>query len=411
MHETKNKELGGRGECSSITRMYSYRIFQETTMFRNTYSILYFVRKSKKDKSLGTIYARLTFNKQVVTLCSMNIQVPCKDFNTKRQTLKDQTLNSKLSQFKSDVIKLIELTPDPDAYKIRDIISGKSKMYYSIIDIIEMYVTEHRIKLADNTIRDLAAKGRKLKVWLSLERKDEQKQQARFFDNKTFLAFKSWLIHTQNNTENSANKYGIKIRRCLDWAVEMGYLNSNPLTCKMPMKHDKDLTHLKWEWVEKLRAYKFDGKLKKAVDMYVFSCCTGICHADMLNLRSEHLDNDSRLGLTITNKRQKVKSIYCTPLWGFAREIYEEFGSLEAIPKISNQKVNDYIKLALIKIDYPQAAEITFHTARKSFVNYCLNDRRIEPHIIMTFTGHKDIDEIQAYGEVNKNTAISTFYK
>ncbi|MET3129577.1 integrase [Arcicella rosea] len=146
--------------------------------------------------------------------------------------------------------------------------------------------------------------------------------------------------------------------------------------------------------------------------MYIFSCCTGIRYADMIALKDDCIEKDSEFGLVITNKRQKVSSIYSTPLWGFALEIYQEFGnSLEKIPILSNPKVNDYIKIALEKINYHNAQQITFHTGRKTFVNHCLNDRLIEPHIVMEFTGHQDIREVKRYGKVKMKTALRKFYQ
>lgn len=134
----------------------------------------------------------------------------------------------------------------------------------------------------------------------------------------------------------------------------------------------------------KLKEHKFETRYKKAVNVYIFSCCTGICCADMMNLNATHLEDDADLGLVITNKRQKVSSIYSTPHTRFAKEIYDEFGSLEAIPKITNQKVNDYIKIALPKIAYPDADIITFHTGRETFINHCLNDLGMPPDDICT---------------------------
>lgn len=387
--------------------MYIFKPFQ-SEMIKHSYSILFFLRKSKRNPETGVIYARLTFNKTPITLCSLNIHVSKKDFNTKKQTIRDQVLNNKLLRFKNDVVALIESMPNPTALKIRDIVNGKNTDNPTIINLLRSYMKENQDSKAHNTNRDWNAKITKLETYLQ-ETKQENLE-GRQFNIVAFTRFKTWLIRSQNNTESSANKYGVKFRKALKWAVMNGHIAENPLRdCALPIHYEFDLTHLDWCIVEKLRAFKFESRLKKAVDMYVFSCCTGICYADMINLSDKHVEDDNEHGLVITNKRQKVKSVYSTPLWGFAKEIYEEYGGLDNVPKISNQKANDYIKIALHKIDYRDAENITFHTGRKTFINYCLNNLLIEPHIIATYTGHSSVDEIKAYAKVKKKTAIGVF--
>lgn len=388
--------------------MRVFRAFQDEIV-RDSYHILYVLRKSKKDPNRGTIYARLTFNKQVITLCSLGIEVNYLDFNSKKQETQDDFINNKLALFRADIFRLIEITPNPTALKIRDIVMGRSTPNPTITSILKMYMGSNSEEYAPGTEKDWKVKINKLEIYLKATK--QEYMEARQFGIVAFNRFKTWLINEQDNTENSANRYGMKFRKALRWAVQQGHIKENPLRdCDLKVSYDFNLTHLDWSIVERLRRYPFEGKLKKAVDMYVFSCATGICYADMLNLSDKNIENNSKFGLIITNKRQKVNSVYSTPLWGFAKEIYEEHGGLDNIPKISNQRANDYIKIALHKIGYSEAENITFHSGRKTFVNYCLNNKLIEPHIIATFTGHQNVDEIKAYGKVKRDTAISVFY-
>lgn len=388
--------------------MQTFKSFQND-IIKNSYSILFVMRKSKRDPEKGTIYARLTFNKNVITLCSMGMAVYYKDFNSKKQETNDQFLNDKLTTFKSDVYRLIDTVPSPTIHKIRDIVNGKATLNPTMLELLKLYFENNSERYQPLTVKDWKAKINRFEIYLTETR--QTNLEARQFGIIAFQRFKTWLMKDGRNTETCANKYGLKFRKALRWATMQGHITSNPLIdCELPISTEFDLTHLSWEWVRKLRIFNFDGKLKKAVDMYVFSCCTGICYADMLNLKDEHLENDNELGLIITNRRQKVKSTYSTPLWGYALDIYEEFGSLENIPKISNSNVNDYIKLALLTIGYDKAEDITFHTGRKTFVNYCLNYKKLEPHIIASFTGHQRIDEIKAYAKIYKRTAIESFY-
>lgn len=377
-------------------------------MERNAYTILYYFRKSQRDPDKGTIYARLTLNNTKIELCCTGIFVSQTDFDTKKQRVKNQDQNARLIQLTNDIIYFIEHIPEPTALKIRELVNGKSSLNPPILKLLEMYMTEATSDYEHGTRQDWNCKIANLEAWLN-ETKNTRLE-ARRFNIQAFSQFKSWLIKTKAVGNNHANKHGLKFRKALRWAVQQGHINENPLRdAELIINQETNLTHLTWDWVKKLREHPYEGKLKKAVDMYVFSCCTGICFADMENMKALHLENDKELGLVITNRRQKVKSIYSTPVRRFAKEIYEEFGGIELIPMISNQKVNDYIKVALLKINYPDAEIITFHTGRKTFVNHCLNDLNIPPHIVCQYTGHSSVEALKAYAKINKHTAINIF--
>lgn len=377
-------------------------------MARHSYTILYYFRKSQRDPEKGTIYARLTLNGVKIELCNTGVFVSQTDFDTKRQRVKNQDQNAKLIELTSDIIHFIEHTPDPTAPKIRDLINGKASLNPPILKLLEMYMAEATDDYERGTTQNWKCKIANLEAWLT-ETKN-QKLEARRFNIQAFSQFKSWLIKTKSCGNNHANKHGMIFRHALKWAVQQGHIAENPLRdVDLPVHQETDLTHLTWEWVVKLRNHTFETRYKKAVDMYIFSCCTGICYADMINLNATHLEDNPELGLVITNKRQKVKSIYSTPLQRFAREIYDEFGSLEAIPKISNQKANDYIKIALHKIDYPDADMITFHTGRKTFINHCLNDLGVPTDDICGYTGHSNVQQIHAYAKIKKTRSIRIF--
>ena len=389
--------------------MISYQRFNYE-MNRNVYTILYYFRKSQRDPEKGTIYARLTLNGTKIELCCTGVYVLKSEFDTKKQKVKGQEQNAKLIKLTNEIIHFIEHTPDPTASKIKDMVNGKSSLNPTMLKLLEMYMSEATGDYERGTIQDWKCKIANLEEWL-IETKNIELESRRF-NIQSFSQFKSWLIKTKEVGKNHANKHGLKFRKALSWAVQLGHITENPLRdCELEIAQVANLEHLTWEWVRKLRRCTFDGPLKKAVDLYIFSCCTGICYADMMNLKTLNVEDDKELGLVITNKRQKNKSQYSTPLVGFSKEIYEEFGSLEAIPKITNQKMNEYIKIALCRIGYDRAEFITTHTGRKTFINYCLNDLEIDPYIVIRFTGHSSVEALRAYAKVNKKTSINTFNK
>jgi integrase len=132
--------------------------------------------------------------------------------------------------------------------------------------------------------------------------------------------------------------------------------------------------------------YKFDNKrLDQVRDKYCFGCYTGLAFSDLDSLTHEHINNG-----TITKLRNKTKIPLNVTLPLMAIEILKRYqGKYKALPKISHQKFNEYIKecckIAEINIPtiyktFPKGIEteniapkyelIGSHTARKTFITY-----------------------------------------
>jgi len=91
------------------------------------------------------------------------------------------------------------------------------------------------------------------------------------------------------------------------------------------------------------------------------------------------------------------------------------------LPKISNQKFNDYIKEVFMLIGYDESVKktikigkdlideinplyerISSHTARRSFITIMKN-KKIPDKVIMSFTGHKSLEVFNKYYKPNND--------
>ena len=119
-------------------------------MLRNSYSILFYIRKSKRDPSQGTIYVRLTLNRKTNELCCTGVQCAIKDFDTKKQRVKNQDLNARLVTLKSDIIYFIEHTSDPTVLKIKNLLTGKETVNPTLLKILNDYIENNKHKKHNN---------------------------------------------------------------------------------------------------------------------------------------------------------------------------------------------------------------------------------------------------------------------
>ena len=160
------------------------------------------------------------------------------------------------------------------------------------------------------------------------------------------------------------------------------------------------------------------GALAKARDLFCFCAFTSLRYSDMAALKRSDITGDSIIVTTQkTNDRLEI------PLNNYSRAILEKYAGLHdprglALPVISNQKMNDYLKdlcelcgfnEPVTKVYYkggqrieetrPKWELIGTHAARRSFICYALT-KGIPPQIVMKFTGHSDYQAMKPYIDI-----------
>lgn len=97
--------------------------------------------------------------------------------------------------------------------------------------------------------------------------------------------------------------------------------------------------------------------------------------------------------------RMKTGSNFFTPILQPAMEVLKKYNFV--LPKISNQKANDYLHLLESRANINKP--LTFHVARHSFATLSLShDVPIEK--VARMLGHQDIKTTQIYAKILKST-------
>ncbi|MCB2197642.1 MAG: phage integrase SAM-like domain-containing protein [Bacteroidetes bacterium] len=142
-------------------------------------------------------------------------------------------------------------------------------------------------------------------------------------------------------------------------------------------------------------------KYEKVRDMFIIGCCTGLRYSDFSRIKKEHINGNYFKILT-----QKTKEYVTIPIMPLVKQILEKY-NYNLPRQISNQKFNDFLKLAAeeakinTKIPYPirekgltrekfikKHEKISSHCARRTFAtNAYLND--VPTLSIMAITGHR----------------------
>lgn len=170
--------------------------------------------------------------------------------------------------------------------------------------------------------------------------------------------------------------------------------------------------------------------MERVRDVFLFCCFTSLRYSDAYNLRRSDVKSDH---IEITTV--KTADSLTIELNDHSRAILEKYKDVhfrgdKALPVISNQKMNDYLKelgeLAgideLIRETYykgneridevtPKYALLGTHAGRRTFICNALS-MGIPAHVVMKWTGHSDYKAMKPYIDIAddiKANAMSKF--
>lgn len=216
---------------------------------------------------------------------------------------------------------------------------------------------------------------------------------------KNILAFDRWL---HNGERSDVTIYGYH-KRLKKWVGELARLDEIP---RNPYKivsvtrgKSKERQPLLENELKKMRDYPFDGKLERVRDLFIFSAYTGLAFCDVQNFDYQSMTVKEGDLVFIDGNRIKTDTKFFTPILAPAMEVLKKYEF--KLPKISNQKANDYLHLIQAQLGIKK--NLTFHVARHSFATLALaHDVPIEN--VARMLGHEDIRTTQIYAKVLRTT-------
>lgn len=248
---------------------------------------------------------------------------------------------------------------------------------------------------------------------LSLEKIDEDK----LYD---------YLFYLQNELKHKNTttfKHIAQLKGFLKWTFNQGYLKNDSFKNFQPKYRsaNKKIIFLSNSELKIFKEYTIpDDKffLEKVRDVFLFQCYTGLRYSDVENLKRNDV-KESYIEITtlktadslIIELNKHSKSI----LDKYSNEVFDEN---KALPVISNQKMNDYIKelAELAGLDesiretyyigkkrydevYPKYQLLSTHAGRRTFICNALA-LGIPPQVVMKWTGHSDYKAMKPYIDV-----------
>jgi integrase len=234
------------------------------------------------------------------------------------------------------------------------------------------------------------------------------------FFNKYTQYFQTQLKHT-----NGTIAKNIKILKWfLNWASKFGY-NKNFAYKSFSVKYQEpEIIILTEAELTTLFELEVGSEcLRQVRDVFCFCCYTALRYSDVKNLKKTDIDDDY---INITSV--KTKSHVSIPLLPQSEDILARYKNLlgtRALPVISNQKMNDYLKdlAKLAKLNRPiskvryrgsQRIEtvaplhevLTTHMGRKTFVSLMFR-KGVDSELIRSISNHKSISSFARYNKID----------
>ncbi|MCR5710301.1 MAG: phage integrase SAM-like domain-containing protein [Bacteroidales bacterium] len=255
------------------------------------------------------------------------------------------------------------------------------------------------------------------------------------FNEETLTDFVYFLqtnkkSHPRNLANDDKDNFGQKnstiekkvssLKWFLKWAFNKGYLKDNSYASFKPkLKNvDKTIIFLTEREIKRLCDFEIPPeyeRLEKIRDVFVFCCYSSLRWSDVENLRRADL-KESFMAVTTVKTADNIEIEYNNITTRILEKYKDcEFEGDRALPVLSNQKMNDGLKLLFrlagfnekVRTTYFKAGRrydnykekwqlITTHAGRRSFICNALA-KGIPVNVVMEWTGHSGYMSMKPY--------------
>lgn len=288
---------------------------------------------------------------------------------------------------------------------------GETDHLFSLEDIFKYHNDHLFSKLKHNTSRLYITSQNYIRRFVKKEfkRKDYYLKE---LDYSFILKFENYLRavrprHYQKSLQhNAVMKHIQRLRKMVTLAFHLEWIDRDPFVKFKPHLEQKERGFLTADQLRSIETLKLESqRLKKVRDLFIFSCYTGISYGDLMHLTPQNLAIGIDKKFWIITKREKNGNQVKLPLLSEAIAIIEEYKNDKAcivnnslLPRISNQKVNSYLKEIAQKCNIKE--NLTFHLARHTFATTVTLTNGVPIETVSKILGHKKLSTTQIYAKV-----------
>ena len=300
-------------------------------------------------------------------------------------------LNMKLDLMMSNILEYVNSLirrKVPFDFESLDVFLKNSSESDSFIDFI-VRRTDERKDRAEGTIKHYRTLAKVLEDFGRINYfHDLTRSNITMFDD---------YLRSKGIKDTTVYGYHKNMKAYINEAIRFGIISENPyMGLKINRGKSDKRKYLTYEEMRRMERCRItDPSVNRVRDLFLFQCYTGLAYSDLYKFDFA-IDVERRGNkFIIADRSVKTNEDYFIVLLSPAMEILRKYDF--DLPVISNQKYNDYLKVAasFAKID----KNLTTHCARHTFAVFALNNG-VPMEVVSKMLGHTNIKTTQIYAKV-----------
>jgi integrase len=390
----------------------------KSTDMQHMLAISFFLRKTRIDKkNQAPIIVRLKL-KNICRDISSGLRINPDRWNSKTCRVQGrgddakqlnqllETIRTRLYDIYANMCKDDDLTLDDVIDEYSGIAAQKEHLLLKLVKEHNQHI-HHRIGIdyTRSTYQKYWAMEVRINQFVKehLGRKDIA---LRKLDRKFINDFFLYLKEVHQNQHNSATKTTKNLKRVLSYAVEQGYIKSNPFVGFQCGYKETQRTVLTAEELRMIEAKTFSlPRLEMVRNLFLFQCYTGLSYVDMAQLTWRNIvaGNGDVFWLEIT--RKKSGQTTQIPLFPVALQIIKKYNAAKEhvpgkilLPAYEIQKTNAYLKEIADICGINK--NLSTHAARRTFASTVMLNNGVRIEAVSRMLAHSSIRVTQLYAKV-----------
>jgi integrase/recombinase XerD len=374
--------------------------------------------KAKGDKS--PIYLRVTVDRKKAEIAT-KYSIEAKDWDdTKQRTKKNVQINEDLSGIESDVYSIAKRLEKEkkllSANAIKDILTHKDCLDAYLLEYYDKYI--QRLEKAGEVEKVTITRYNETKKYLTqfLNARKLNDILIENIDFKFLLDLDLFLLNVkvtdggQPLERNTINKHHSRVRTILIRAIKEGFIHKNPYSDFQLKNTAPKRTFLSQEELDSIINHDLGGNdsLIRVRDIFVFSVYTGLRFEDAQRLTADKIIIDKNGKTSLEIQQEKTGEPLCIPILKPALKIIDKYTNSperlltgKILPKISNQKLNTYLKVIA---DMAKIRKVlSHHVARHTCATTVLLSNEVPLEVVSKWLGHRNIRTTQIYAKITNN--------
>lgn len=392
----------------------------------NSFSISFFLKKDKAAKGYAPFYVRITVNHKSVDI-SLKRRIRIASWNqlAQRYDGKDEeaaAIREKIRQTRNDINSIYDQLRYEkqviSAAAIKAKLEGEEEdEQITLCWLLTYHNTQMGKLLEPGTMKNYFSTERYIKEFLTKKRRRPDIYLSQL-DYKFVADFEVYLRLREPDPgqrpcgNNTVMKHIERLRKMLNIALKNDWIVKDPFSRFQRNMISKDREALEAKELELISGLNLEQEGHRIVrDMFVFSCYTGLAHADVCQLSREHIitepDGEQWIEMirkkTSTSTRKKFYVLLLPKAIELIKQYKDHPAALHKgtiFPVYSNQATNRYLKV--IKKHAGLNREITFHIARHTFATTITLENGVPMESVSKMLGHASIRTTQIYSKVRK---------